>query len=56
MPGHAVTSYQGGHLEFFKYMKDLLDEKWLWSYKKFLVAAAGTILPSEIEETSRFME
>jgi methylmalonyl-CoA mutase len=24
--GIAITSYQGGHLEFFKYMKDLLDE------------------------------
>ena len=24
--GVAVSSYQGGHLEFFKYMKDLLDE------------------------------
>src|SRR3954464_14306458 len=24
--GIAVTSYQGGHVEFFKYMKDLLDE------------------------------
>ena len=25
--GIAITSYQGGHVEFFKYMKDLLDEK-----------------------------
>ena len=24
--GIAITSYQGGHLEFFKYMKDLLEE------------------------------
>jgi methylmalonyl-CoA mutase len=24
--GIAITSYQGGHIEFFKYMKDLLDE------------------------------
>jgi isobutyryl-CoA mutase len=24
--GIAITSYQGGHVEFFKYMKDLLDE------------------------------
>src|SRR5688500_20124241 len=24
--GIAITSYQGGHVEFFRYMKDLLDE------------------------------
>ena len=24
--GIAITSYQGGHMEFFKYIKDLLDE------------------------------
>ena len=24
--GIAITSYQGGHVEFFKYMKDLLDQ------------------------------
>ena len=23
----AMTSYQGGHMEYFKYMKDLLDER-----------------------------
>ena len=28
----AVTSYQGGHIEFFKYMYDLLKEKGLQSY------------------------
>src|SRR5690606_15983219 len=25
--GIAISSYQGGHMEFFKYMKDLLDER-----------------------------
>ena len=25
--GIAVSSYQGGHVEFFKYVKDLLEEK-----------------------------
>ena len=25
--GIAITSYQGGHVEFFKYMKDLLEQK-----------------------------
>src|ERR1700754_3397950 len=24
--GIAITSYQGGHIEFFRYMKDLLDK------------------------------
>ena len=26
-------AYQGGHVEFFKYMKDLLSRKWLRAYK-----------------------
>ena len=47
--GIAVTSYQGGHLEFFKYMKDLLDENGCGHIKIF-GGGGGTILPSEIEE------
>jgi methylmalonyl-CoA mutase len=47
--GIAVTSYQGGHLEFFKYMKDLLDENGS-SHIKIFGGGGGTILPSEIEE------
>jgi isobutyryl-CoA mutase len=47
--GIAVTSYQGGHLEFFKYMKDLLDENGCGHIKIF-GGGGGTILPQEIEE------
>lgn len=49
----AVTSYQGGHLEFFKYMKDLLDESGCGHIKIF-GGGGGTILPSEIEELHRY--
>jgi methylmalonyl-CoA mutase len=44
----AVTSYQGGHLEFFTYMHDLLDERGAGHIKIF-GGGGGTILPSEIE-------
>src|ERR1051326_4727622 len=47
--GIAITSYQGGHLEFFKYMKDLLDENGCGHIKIF-GGGGGTILPQEIEE------
>jgi len=45
----AITSYQGGHVEFFKYMHDLLKEKGAPQIKLF-GGGGGTILPSEIEE------
>ncbi len=47
--GIAITSYQGGHVEFFKYMKDLLEENGSGHIKLF-GGGGGTILPSEIEE------
>ncbi|WP_460939228.1 methylmalonyl-CoA mutase family protein [Spirosoma humi] len=47
--GIAVTSYQGGHLEFFKYMHDLLHERGAGHIKIF-GGGGGTILPIEIEE------
>ncbi len=47
--GIAITSYQGGHVEFFKYMKDLLDENGCGHIKIF-GGGGGTILPTEIEE------
>ncbi len=47
--GIAITSYQGGHVEFFKYMKDLLDENGCGHIKIF-GGGGGTILPEEIEE------
>jgi len=47
--GIAITSYQGGHTEFFKYMHDLLQERGAGHIKIF-GGGGGTILPSEIEE------
>ncbi len=43
----AITSYQGGHLEFFKYAHDLLQEKGA-THIKIFGGGGGTILPEEI--------
>jgi isobutyryl-CoA mutase len=51
--GIAITSYQGGHMEFFKYMKDLLDENGCGHIKIF-GGGGGTILPSEIDELQQY--
>ena len=45
----AMTSYQGGHNEYFKYMHDLLKEKGAGHIKIF-GGGGGTILPEEIAE------
>lgn len=45
----AMTSYQGGHNEYFKFMYDLLQEKGA-SHIKIFGGGGGVILPSEIEE------
>src|SRR5690606_18501251 len=45
----AITSYQGGHMEYFKYMYDLLQENGCGHIKIF-GGGGGVILPSEIEE------
>ncbi|GHC55504.1 methylmalonyl-CoA mutase family protein [Ulvibacter litoralis] len=45
----AMTSYQGGHNEYFKYMYDLLKEKGA-EHIKIFGGGGGVILPSEIEE------
>ncbi|NDD48184.1 MAG: methylmalonyl-CoA mutase, partial [Flavobacteriia bacterium] len=45
----AMTSYQGGHMEYFKYMYDLLHEKGAGHIRIF-GGGGGTILPSEIAE------
>ncbi|MFH0867266.1 MAG: cobalamin B12-binding domain-containing protein, partial [Bacteroidota bacterium] len=45
----AVTSYQGGHIEFFKYMYDLLKEKGC-DHIKIFGGGGGVILPDEIKE------
>ncbi len=45
----AMTSYQGGHNEYFKFMFDLLKEKG-GGHIKIFGGGGGTILPSEMEE------
>jgi len=45
----AMTSYQGGHNEYFKYMYDLLQEKGAGRIKIF-GGGGGVILPEEIKE------
>ena len=45
----AMTSYQGGHNEYFKYMYDLLKEKGA-DHIKIFGGGGGVILPEEIEE------
>jgi len=47
--GIAITSYQGGHVEFFKYMIDLLRAGGGENIKVF-GGGGGVIVPSEIEE------
>ncbi|MCO5259394.1 MAG: methylmalonyl-CoA mutase family protein [Crocinitomicaceae bacterium] len=49
----AMTSYQGGHLEYFKYMYDLLKEKGA-PHIKIVGGGGGTILPSEIKELEEY--
>lgn len=49
----AVTSYQGGHLEFYKYMQDLLQENDSGHIKIF-GGGGGTILPAEIKELHEY--
>jgi methylmalonyl-CoA mutase len=51
--GIAITSYQGGHLEFFKYMKDLLEENGCGHIKIF-GGGGGTILPAEVNELQQY--
>ncbi|CAN2042605.1 Isobutyryl-CoA mutase / P-loop GTPase [Candidatus Magnetomoraceae bacterium gMMP-15] len=47
--GIAVSSYQGGHVEFFKYMVDLLKERKAFKIKIF-GGGGGVIVPQEIKE------
>ncbi|TAD86581.1 MAG: ArgK protein [Bacteroidetes bacterium] len=51
--GIAITSYQGGHVEFFKYIKDLLDESGCGHIKIF-GGGGGTILPEEAAELHQY--
>lgn len=49
----AITSYQGGHTEYLKYMVDLLNEKGCQHIKVF-AGGGGVILPTEIEELHNY--
>src|SRR5213080_1312153 len=47
--GIAISSYQGGHIEYFKYMVDLLKEKGAPQIRIY-GGGGGVILPREIDE------
>lgn len=51
--GIALTSYQGGHNEYFKYIHDMLHENDCGHIKIF-GGGGGTILPSEIKELESY--
>jgi len=51
--GIAITSYQGGHVEFFKYMMDLLKANGGSEIKVF-GGGGGVIVPSEIKELHEY--
>ncbi|HYB32808.1 MAG TPA: methylmalonyl-CoA mutase family protein, partial [Steroidobacteraceae bacterium] len=48
----AVSSYQGGHNEYFTYMVDMLRERG-YGHVRVVVGGGGTIAPSEIEALER---
>jgi methylmalonyl-CoA mutase len=47
--GIAISSYQGGHVEYFKYMIDLLRQRG-GAHIKVFGGGGGVIVPSEIED------
>ena len=47
--GIAISSYQGGHVEYFKYMIDLLRQR-RGAHIKVFGGGGGVIVPAEIEE------
>jgi len=51
--GVAVSSYQGGHIEFFKYLVDLLRERGATHVKVF-GGGGGVIVPEEIKELEAY--
>src|SRR3954454_1379454 len=51
--GVAVSSYQGGHLEYFKYMLDLLRSR-RGEHIRVFGGGGGVIVPEEIEELQRY--
>ena len=51
--GIAVSSYQGGHMEYFRYMVDLLSEKGA-AHIKIFAGGGGVIIPSEMQELMEY--
>ncbi len=51
--GIALSSYQGGHMEYFKYMFDLLRERNA-AHIKIFGGGGGVILPAEISELQSY--
>ncbi len=51
--GIAISSYQGGHLEYFKFMHDLLVEKGA-GHVRIFGGGGGVILPEEIKELEAY--
>jgi len=51
--GIAVSSYQGGHIEFFNYLVDLLKEREA-SHIKIFGGGGGVIVPEEIQELEAY--
>lgn len=49
----AITSYQGGHIEYLKYMYDLLVQAQM-EHIKIFAGGGGTILPNEIAELQAY--
>ncbi len=47
--GIAISSYQGGHVEYFTYMRQMLDERGA-RHVKIFGGGGGVIVPREIEE------
>ncbi|MGY3718544.1 fused isobutyryl-CoA mutase/GTPase IcmF [Sutcliffiella cohnii] len=51
--GIAISSYQGGHVEYFKYMYDLLKEKGA-PHIRIYGGGGGVIIPEEIKELHEY--
>ncbi|MFE8698036.1 fused isobutyryl-CoA mutase/GTPase IcmF [Cytobacillus sp. FJAT-53684] len=51
--GIAISSYQGGHVEYFKYMYDLLKEKGA-PHIRIYGGGGGVIIPKEIKELHEY--
>ncbi|TPQ42059.1 MULTISPECIES: fused isobutyryl-CoA mutase/GTPase IcmF [Cupriavidus] len=51
--GIAISSYQGGHVEYFKYMVDLLREKG-GEHVQVFGGGGGVIVPDEIRELQAY--